>query len=214
MSTPKDKGSSLPTIEPIQEPIEEPISLDELQLTTDVDIKKLITLKDQNLSLRAKAKLLDSSHETIRRLQDKLDIIQNKSVRFRANRADILAEQGRRILNISMTDTNLKDMSHRDRAVWFGILSDKESRERQVNQAPRTFHISVKEVHIGIKQGELSPDDPFNVKAIKDMSGPLIEVAQEAIEGKQVPPSGEDSTPDNEIIIPEGSKPLKDNDSA
>jgi len=216
MSTQKDKGSSLieqPELTPTN-PTEEPLTIEEIQRHTIIDVKKLVEINEKHpdMSIRDKAKVLNCSHPTILKVQEMLDIVQYRSKHFRDNRADILANLGQRILNEHLTDERIKKLEPRTAVTWYGVLADKEHKERQVNQAPRTFHISVKEVHIGIKQGELSPDDPFNVKAIKDMTGPLIEVAQEAIEDKQVPPTGEDSTSDNEEIIPEGSKPLKDKD--
>ena len=214
MSTQGDKGSSLPIAIP-KEPTEQPISIEDLQRHTNVDLKKLVEICDKfpNMTYREKGKLLSTSHSNVKTLQDALEIVQHKSVRFRANRADILAGIQQRILNEHFTDTRIKKMEPRTAITAYGVIADKEYRERQINQAPATFHLSVKEVHIAIKQGQLSPDDPFNVKALKDMAGPLIEGTRALIEEKIVPPSSEQSSPDNKEIILEASKPLDNNDS-
>jgi len=166
------KALKPPTEEPANQPTEQPLTIEELQATTTTDVKALVKLNqtDPGLSLRKKAKILNISHVTVKKLQDKLDIIQVHSVKFKENRADILADAQRRILNVALTDEQIKDMGHRDRAVWYGILSDKEHREREKSQSPQAFMIHVRDIHILINKGQAVPESPF--KPSQKVSGP------------------------------------------
>ena len=172
MSTKDDKSSSLPEAQPITE---EPLTIEALQATTSVDLKELIKINEKSpgLGLREKGKLLGCSHALVKLLQDKLNIIQFRTKNYRENRAEILQEGQRRILNHLLTEDSIKEMSARDKAVTFGILFDKEVTISGLDGSPKAFNIYVKEVHLAVKQGKEVPLSPFN----SNTKHPIIDVS-------------------------------------
>ena len=159
MSTPDDKGSSLPTVS--NELPEDNII--ELQKSTKVDLKKLIRLNNivPELSLRDKGKALNCSYNTVHVLNQKLEHIQGVVEHFKVNRADLLVSYQASLLSSLMTDKPLKDIPFRDKIIAYGILSDKEHREREKGSTVQGLSQIFKGIHIDIKAGTITVLSPF-----------------------------------------------------
>ena len=165
MSTQDNKGSSedkasqnLPVIEVLPE-----TNIIELQKTTKVNLKELTRLNSlvPKLSDRNKGKLLDCTYDTVQRLNKKLDYIQGVTEHFKSNRADILAEHQRVILDSCMSDIPLKQVSFRDKMIAYGILSDKEYREREKGSTVQGLSQILKGIHIDMRKGTITVLSPF-----------------------------------------------------
>ena len=159
MSTPDDKGSSLPTVSS-----ESPqTNIVELQKTTKVNIRELIRLNNitPQLSQRQRGKLLGCTYDTIARLDKSLQHIQGVVEHFKINRADLLVSYQAELLSSLMTDKPLKDIPFRDKIIAYGILSDKEHRERQKGGTVQGLSQIFKGIHIDIKAGTITVLSPF-----------------------------------------------------
>lgn len=107
-----------------------------------IPLELLIDYSKKNLSDTDIAKLVGCDRSNInRRLKGIREETQGLSL-YKRHRADILAMMQRRLLN-SLTVSEIKEMSGRDRVVSYGILYDKERLERGQSTANIGVHTLV-----------------------------------------------------------------------
>ena len=94
-----------------------------------IPIESIIEYRSKGLSTREIAALTNCTHSNIvqrlQRIAEDIDTLPH----YKSHRADILAINGRRILN-SITDEDIKKAPAGQRVMMYGILYDKERLER------------------------------------------------------------------------------------
>jgi hypothetical protein len=194
--TSKDKESSELQESPEVPITQQALSIEELQKRTKVDLIQFTKHLQQTpqLSYADLARLHNISDRHAKNICIKLGVIRETTQAFIRNRADILAEGQRILLDKQFSPEELNKMSAKDRAFWFGIMADKEHRERSKGQGNHGFLAFFKGVQKQMKAGDVVIISPFpgpQDSDIQDTTPPQHVVPDDVI----------DITPDDKLLI-------------
>jgi exopolyphosphatase/pppGpp-phosphohydrolase len=123
------------------------------------DIKAVIAMAQGGLPVGKIATLTDTNHSNISQILKRYDIKTESLEAYKAHRADILAGKQERLIE-SLTDSDIKNMSARDRVMSYGILYDKERIERGHSSEGKPLVIINRiSVGTGLREGQVEENE-------------------------------------------------------